>query len=176
LHIDGFNTPSFKVYLAKPGTLQNTKWQSCIDACMRCAEACEFCATQCLREEDVKMMATCVQLCRECAEVCWSSAALMSMDSQFAKQFCKLCADVCDACAQECEKHDVDHCKQCAHVATVLKNVEKWQAALKANPSSFFAVNGGVFPSLFLLEQLSSFMKSACKLRDTGIIIVAITD
>ncbi|MFL6498912.1 MAG: four-helix bundle copper-binding protein [Nitrososphaera sp.] len=24
---------------------QNIKWQSCIDACMRCAEACEFFAT-----------------------------------------------------------------------------------------------------------------------------------
>ena len=37
-------------------TLQNTKWQSCIDACMRCAEACEFCATSCLREQDIKML------------------------------------------------------------------------------------------------------------------------
>jgi hypothetical protein len=35
-------------------TLQNTKWQSCIDACMRCAEACEFCATSDLKERDVK--------------------------------------------------------------------------------------------------------------------------
>jgi adenine C2-methylase RlmN of 23S rRNA A2503 and tRNA A37 len=39
------------------GTLQNTKWQSCIDACMNCAEACEFCATSSdLKEQDVKMM------------------------------------------------------------------------------------------------------------------------
>jgi hypothetical protein len=96
------------------GTLQNTKWQSCIDACMRCAEACEFCATSDLKDQDVKMMASCAQINRECAAVCWTSAALMSMDSQFAKQFCNLCADVCDACAQECEHHDVDHCKQCA--------------------------------------------------------------
>jgi hypothetical protein len=96
------------------GTLQNTKWQSCIDACMRCAEACEFCATSDLKEQDVKMMASCAQINRECAAVCWTSSALMSMDSQFAKQFCNLCADVCDACAQECEHHDVDHCKQCA--------------------------------------------------------------
>ena len=96
------------------GTLQNTKWQSCIDACMRCAEACEFCATSDLKEQDVKMMASCAQINRECAAVCWTSAALMSMDSQFAKQFCNLCASICDACAQECEHHDVDHCKQCA--------------------------------------------------------------
>ena len=96
------------------GTLQNTRWQSSIDACMRCAESCEFCATSDLKEQDVKMMASCAQMNRQCAAVCWTSAALMSMDSQFAKQFCNLCADVCDACASECEHHDVDHCKQCA--------------------------------------------------------------
>ncbi|MDQ3873618.1 MAG: four-helix bundle copper-binding protein [Thermoproteota archaeon] len=95
--------------------LQNANWQSCIDACMRCAEACEFCATLDLKEEeDIKMIASCAQMNRQCAAVCWTSAVLMSMDSQFAKQFCNLCADICDACAQECEKHDVDHCKKCA--------------------------------------------------------------
>ena len=120
-------------------TLQNTKWQSCIDACMRCAEACEFCVTSDLKEqaqtlvqvaeeaatagaatstdvtqEIVKMMASCAQINRECAAVCWTSSALMSMDGQFAKQFCNLCADICDVCAQECERRDIDHCKRCA--------------------------------------------------------------
>ena len=100
--------------MSSTATLQNAKWQSCIDACMSSAEACEFCATSDLKEQDVKMMASCAQMNRQCAAVCWTSAALMSMDSQFAKQFCNLCADVCDACASECEHHDVDHCKQCA--------------------------------------------------------------
>ncbi len=77
------------------GTLQNTKWQSCIDACMRCAEACEFCATSDLKEQDVKMMASCAQMNRQCAAVSWTSAALMSMDSQFAKQFCNLTSVNC---------------------------------------------------------------------------------
>ena len=106
---------------------------------MGCAEACELCATYDVKEhsqtlvqvaeeaasagaptsadviqEIVKMMASCVQINRECAAVCWTSAALMSMDSQFAKQFCNLCADICDTCAQECERHDFDHCRQCA--------------------------------------------------------------
>jgi len=62
---------------------------------MSCAEACEFCATSDLKEQDVKMMASCAQINRECAAVCWTSSALMSMDSHFAKQFCNLCADIC---------------------------------------------------------------------------------
>jgi len=50
---------------AAAGTLQNTKWQSCIYACMHCAEACEFCATSDLKEQDVKMMTSCAQMNRE---------------------------------------------------------------------------------------------------------------
>jgi hypothetical protein len=94
-------------------SLQN-KWQSCIDACTACAEACEFCATSDLRELGVKVVARCAQLNRECAQVCRTSAALMSMDSQFAGGFCVMCADVCDACAKECEKHMHEHCQMCA--------------------------------------------------------------
>jgi hypothetical protein len=96
--------------------LQNTKWQSCIDACMHCAEAYEFYATSDLKEQHVKMMASCVQMNRECAAICWTSAALMSMDRQFAKEFCNLCANICNACAQEVERHNVDHCKKYAQV------------------------------------------------------------
>jgi hypothetical protein len=125
-------------------SLQNIKWQSCIDACMRCANACEFCATCDLKEQErtlvqiaeesatagaatsadvnqqiVKIMTSCAQINRECATICWTSAALMSMDSQFAKQFCNLCADICDACAQECERRDIDHCKVCAKTCRI---------------------------------------------------------
>jgi hypothetical protein len=78
---------------------------------MRCAEACEFCATSDLKEQDFKMMSSCVQMKRQCAAVYWTSAVLMSMDSQFAKRFSSLYAEICDACAKECEHHDVDHCK-----------------------------------------------------------------
>ena len=95
-------------------TLQNSKWQGCIDACMRCAEGCEFCATSDLRYQNVQLMANCAQMNRECAVVCWTSASLMSMDSKYAKQFCNLCATICEACANECKKHNVDHCKKCA--------------------------------------------------------------
>jgi hypothetical protein len=59
--------------------LQNTKWQSCIDACMKCAEACELCATSDLKEQDVKMMASCAQMNRQCAAVCWTSSAYASI-------------------------------------------------------------------------------------------------
>ncbi len=36
--------------------IQNQKYQTCIDACNDCFEACEACATECVREQDVKVM------------------------------------------------------------------------------------------------------------------------
>src|ERR671915_1011746 len=73
-------------------TLQNSKYQSCIDACNDCAESCELCATSCLREQDVKMLERCIQLDRDCATVCWTASQLMSRDSEFVKQICNTCA------------------------------------------------------------------------------------
>ena len=95
--------------------LQNSKYQSCIDACIACAESCELCATSCLREEDVKMLSRCIQLDRDCATVCWTTSQLMSRDSEYVKQICNICAELCDACAEECEEHQrMKHCKLCA--------------------------------------------------------------
>ena len=60
-------------------------------------------------------MTSCVQNNRACDSVCLTSAKLMSMDSEIAKQFCNLCADICDTCAKECERHiGMDHCQECA--------------------------------------------------------------
>ena len=74
--------------------LQNSKYQSCIDACNACAESCELCATSCLREEDVKMLSRCIQLDRDCATVCWTASQVMSRDSEFVKQICNICSKV----------------------------------------------------------------------------------
>jgi hypothetical protein len=94
----------------------NTTYQSCIDACLRCANACDNCAASCLQEADVTMMAKCIQLDIECSHVCKTAAVLMNLESNHANALCQLCADVCIACAEECEKHDHDHCRLCAAV------------------------------------------------------------
>jgi hypothetical protein len=38
----------------------------------------------------------------------------MSCDSNYAKQMCETSAKVCEACVKECERNDMDHCKQCS--------------------------------------------------------------
>lgn len=89
-------------------------YQDCIEACLKCIQACRQCAASCLREADVTAMAACIRLDLEAAVVCEASIELMTLGSNFANRVCQLCADVCLACAEECEKHDMGHCRECA--------------------------------------------------------------
>lgn len=87
---------------------------------MKCASICNHCASSCTQEEDVKMMASCIQLDMECAAVCYAAAQLMSLGSSRAQEFCALCADICDECAEECGKHEhMKHCKECADACRI---------------------------------------------------------
>lgn len=90
------------------------QYQSCIEACLKCASVCNFCASSCTKESDVQHMAECIRLDMECAVMCYTAAQLMSIGSIRVREVCKICADVCDACANECAKHDNDHCRMCA--------------------------------------------------------------
>jgi len=79
-----------------------------------CAAYCQRCANACLGEEDVKKMVNCIRNNRECAELCLTAASLLAMDASHAREVVQLCAKVCRACAEECGKHDDEHCKDCA--------------------------------------------------------------
>jgi hypothetical protein len=94
--------------------MQIEKLLDCIEACQACATACENCATQCLRKKDVNAMARCIELDRQCSLTCLAAAQLMSMGGEFSGILCGPCAEICDACAEECGKHDMQHCQECA--------------------------------------------------------------
>lgn len=89
-------------------------YESCIQACSNCAWACENCAASCLREDQVQMMARCIQLDMDCADFCKMAVSLMARGSDYAKAFCRQCAEVCRACGEECARHEAEHCQKCA--------------------------------------------------------------
>jgi len=89
-------------------------YQACIDAWNRCAQACFECFKMCLNEPDVGARKACISMLIECALICKEASAFMSLDAQYAKDLCKLCATICDKCAQECDMFKDDHCKKCA--------------------------------------------------------------
>lgn len=90
------------------------KHEALIQQLLACATACENCAASCLDETDVTPMAHCIETDRNCADVCSLAAKLLIRDSEFAHDFLAFCEKVCRHCAEECGKHEHEHCKRCA--------------------------------------------------------------
>lgn len=86
-----------------------------VHALGNCINHCNYCADACLDEEDVKMMVDCIRLDRVCAAVCsaLNQVLLMNHDADV-DDLVRYCIKVCHACADECEKHTMDHCQECA--------------------------------------------------------------
>src|SRR5688572_23461394 len=91
----------------------NQHYQSCIDACLRCASVCNHCASSCLQEHDVSMMTRCIQLDMGCAASCYAAGQVISMNGADAGQLCRLCAEGCQACGEKCPNHEPGDCREC---------------------------------------------------------------
>lgn len=81
---------------------------------MNCTAACEYCAHACLQEKEVNNMSRCIALDHDCADICTLAARLLSRRSDIGMQYLLICEEICRSCADECSKHDHDHCKRCA--------------------------------------------------------------
>ncbi|QQL48954.1 four-helix bundle copper-binding protein [Mucilaginibacter ginkgonis] len=92
--------------------------QQLIEKLFACVLACEHCATACLGEENVADMAACIKLDRDCADICAQAARLLQRDSVIGHQYLVLCEEICRLCADECGKHEHQHCKDCAAACT----------------------------------------------------------
>ena len=85
-----------------------------IQELINCALSCEKCMAACLDESDVSMMAHCIELDRDCADICFLAAKLLQRDSEVGHKFLLICEEICRLCAEECNKHEHEHCKVCA--------------------------------------------------------------
>jgi hypothetical protein len=95
------------------GTMKNNK--ELLEKLAACAAACQYCSDACLDETDMlEKMVPCIRLDRDCAEACQTAMNFVARNSEHAAAFIDICADLCAACAEECDKHDTQHCKDCA--------------------------------------------------------------
>ncbi|MFA9439245.1 four-helix bundle copper-binding protein [Uliginosibacterium sp. sgz301328] len=94
--------------------MSETPFLTTITACNACATACDECVSGCLLEEDAQYMALCIQLDLDCAGMCRLAASALARQSPAVGVICETCARVCDLCAEECARHDMDHCQLCA--------------------------------------------------------------
>ena len=90
--------------------------QACIDACSKCTQACYECFEASLKEPNLNERKNSLSLLIECAMMCQMSVAMMSMNGQFSKEHCELCAKICEKCAEECEKFTDEHSQKCAAI------------------------------------------------------------
>ena len=91
-----------------------TQHQDLIQKLAACAAACQHCSDACLSEDDIQSMVGCIRTDRDCAEACLVALNFVARGSSSAKKAVDFCRELCRQCAEECGKHDMDHCQQCA--------------------------------------------------------------
>ena len=85
---------------------------------MFCAAICTSCADACAAE---KMdMPQCIRTCMDCADVCDAAFKVATRRSGsnelLLQEMLQLCVTACDICAEECRRHDHEHCRLCAEM------------------------------------------------------------
>lgn len=99
---------------------------ACIDACFDCAQACSACADACLGERDIAMLMRCIRLDQDCADICIATGRILSRQQQpdlriLGRQI-HSCLLACEVCAEECGKHQHEHCRACAEACRACAN------------------------------------------------------
>src|SRR5690554_2064817 len=94
------------------------KNQEILDILSDCINHCNHCADACLGEDNIKMMVNCIRTDRACASVCAALADVLATKYANVDGLVQYCAEICEACAQECAKHEHDHCQACAEACT----------------------------------------------------------
>jgi len=103
--------------------METQQYRELIQKLLDCVSACDHCATASLQEENAAHLADCIRLTRDCADICSQSDRLLQRDSEIALQFLLLCEEICRKCAEECSKHDHEHCQKCAEVCIACADV-----------------------------------------------------
>jgi hypothetical protein len=83
-----------------------------------CAAICTSCADA--DSAEAMDMRQCIRTCLDCADVCAATARVAirqtGSNDVVKRAMLESCASACDACAEECERHDHDHCRLCAQM------------------------------------------------------------
>lgn len=85
---------------------------------MYCAVICTSCADACSAEE--MDMRQCIRVCLDTADACTATARMAvrrtGENDAALRAMLRAVIDICAICADECDKHDHDHCKRCAQM------------------------------------------------------------
>lgn len=87
---------------------------------MFCSAMCTSCADACVAEEMVEHMRQCIRTCLDCADICEATYKVATRRTGGNEivlcEMLQLCVTACDICAEECARHDHEHCRLCAEM------------------------------------------------------------
>ena len=99
-----------------------------LDAVNVCLDKGERCIAHCLvsfREGDLQL-ADCASKVHEMQAICSGFSYLLAANSEYLKDYSKVCEAVCADCARECRKHDEHHeCRGCAEACEAVVDAIK---------------------------------------------------
>lgn len=87
-----------------------------IEELHRCAAQCLYCFEGSDKEENKEALQKCMVLNMKCAETCKLVVQMLDKNTNDFEMYLKRCSIICLKCANECDKHEHEHCKQCAAV------------------------------------------------------------
>lgn len=74
---------------------------------------------RCLAAERIDMR-QCIRSCLDCADICGATARMAvrrtGQNVEVLRTVLDACARTCELCAEECSRHDHEHCKLCAEM------------------------------------------------------------
>ncbi len=94
--------------------MKNDATNTMLKTLMTCIAACETCADRCLDEKNPGDLAQCIRTDRDCADICTLTARYIARDSSHLHGVLEQCISICKSCEEECSKHQMDHCQDCA--------------------------------------------------------------
>ena len=103
------------------------KYEACIAACQECLIDCQRCLHAMAGMESKN---DCPKCCALCIDACLASIKFMVAGNLFAAEYCGICADVCQWCAEQCGQHEHEHCVRCAN--SCVKCMEECRAIAQA--------------------------------------------
>ncbi len=95
----------------------NEELATAIRHIMYAAPITASCADACLAEDGVADMRACIRKCLDASDVCAMATTVATRraasNEAILRQALELAVAACQTCADECAKHDTDHCRQC---------------------------------------------------------------
>lgn len=87
--------------------------QDALNGLQKYITACNVCFDACLNEPYVDHRADCIHLDRDCVDICSLLSQTIARNSPNIEALAAAYVEICRACAEECGKHEHDHCQQC---------------------------------------------------------------